>query len=247
MIIDWFTRYPEALPVQSTSSKNAIKALIHFFCHFGFPATIQSDEGRHFMSKEFRDSLASHGITHHYSTPYPPERCQLGGKSSLCPLLHQAGPLGNSRIQPVLYEAWADPERAAWADSLPSLQRNLRAAWAVAQAHEAATQERVKLRADKDARTCSFKVGDQVLVLRLGASQPLKTQFTGPHKILAWRGQLNYLVDCGKRRAKWLHINLLKPFWERAIPAEAMREPSPTSAMVGAETKAPSWRRIWRS
>ncbi|XP_064080620.1 uncharacterized protein LOC135197485 [Macrobrachium nipponense] len=266
-IIDRFTRYPEAIPVRSTSSKNAVKALLHFFCRFGFPATIQSDGGSHFMSKEFRDSLASHGITHLHSTPYHPEsqgiierfHQTLGARLST--LIEENGggwednlpyalfsirqapseTLGYSPFEllfahstrgplDILYDAWADPEKAAWAENLPIIQRNLQAAWAVAQAHESATQERVKLRMDKKASTRSFEVGEQVMVLRLGASRPLQTHFTGPHKILAKRGQLNYLVDCGQRRAKWLHINLLKPFQERGSSQPALPD---QGVMVG--------------
>ncbi|XP_066978965.1 uncharacterized protein [Macrobrachium rosenbergii] len=48
-IIDHFIHYPEAIPVRSEGSKNAVKALVKFFCRFGFPATIQTDQGRHFM------------------------------------------------------------------------------------------------------------------------------------------------------------------------------------------------------
>ncbi|XP_066978832.1 uncharacterized protein [Macrobrachium rosenbergii] len=148
------------------------------------------------MSKEFRDSLASHGITHHYSTPYHPEsqgiieRFHQTLRSPLSILAEENGAsweenlpyalryspfellFAHSTQAPleVLYEAWADPERAAWVDNLPSLQQNLQAAWAIAQAHEAATQQRATLQADTDARTSSFEVGNQVLILHLGAS-----------------------------------------------------------------------------
>ncbi|XP_064078468.1 uncharacterized protein LOC135195891 [Macrobrachium nipponense] len=38
----------------------------------------------------------------------------------------------------------------------------------------------------------------------------------GPYKILEKKGKLNYLVGYGTRRAKWLHINLLKPYHQRS-------------------------------
>ncbi|XP_066940928.1 uncharacterized protein [Macrobrachium rosenbergii] len=208
-IIDWLTRYPEVIPVHSTSLKNAVRVLILFFCQFGFLATVQSDEGWYFILREFRDAIITHGINHLHSTPYHPEsqgtiKCfhqTLGTTLSL--LAEENGSswednlpyalfaicqapsetLGYSPFEllfahstrgplDILYEAWAEPEKAAWAENLPCIQRNLRAAWDIAQAHEAASQE--------------------------------WTQFTGPHRILAKQGQLNYLVDCSKRRAKWL-------------------------------------------
>ncbi|XP_066969145.1 uncharacterized protein [Macrobrachium rosenbergii] len=352
-IIDRFTRYPEVIPVRSMSLKNVVRALIQFFCQFGFLATVQSDEGQHFMSKEFRDAMTTHGVTHLHSTPYHPKsqgiiECfhqTLGTNLSLseCTFLiveddeteddeekqneieentteeiedsneskeqdksmdaenliastyetsevpHTEGPgatrtnskvckvlaeengssweenlpyalfairqapsetLGYSPFEllfahstsgplDILYEAWAEPEKAAWAENLPHIQRNLKAAWTIAQAHEAASQERVKIRVDKEARSRSFKVGDQVLVLCLGATRPLETQFTGPHQILARRGQLNYLVDCSKRRAKWLHINLLEPFKKQEAPQETPLELPATGITIGLVERVP--------
>ncbi|XP_066987473.1 uncharacterized protein [Macrobrachium rosenbergii] len=273
-IIDRFTRYPEAIPVRSESSKNAVKALVKFFCRFGFPATIQTDQGRHFMSKEFRDGMASHGIRHFHSTPYHPEsqgiieRFHQSLSTTLTKLEHEGGgswednlpyalfaarhaPSETTGYSPfellyahstrapldILYDAWADPTQMGLAAELPTIQKNLRAAWAVAQATEAATQERVKMKFDKAARSRSFETGDQVLVLRTGATRPLETHFSGPHKVLGRRGDLNYLVDCGKRRAKWLHINLLKPYRTRGeeTPEDGA---SNSEAVVGAAALA---------
>ncbi|XP_066982160.1 uncharacterized protein [Macrobrachium rosenbergii] len=252
-IIDRFTRYPEAIPVHSESSKNAAKALLQFFCRFGFPATIQLDQGWHFTSKEFRDNMASHGVKYFTSTAYHPEsqgfieRLHQSLATTLRKLEHEGGgtweenliyalfaarhatseTMGYSPFEllyahstqgplDILYDAWAGSAQAEWAKELPQIQRNLWTAWAVAQASEEASQEWVKLKFNVMAYSSSFEPGDQVLVLWIGATRPLETHFTGPHKILRKRGALNYLVACGKRRAKWLHINLLKPFHLRS-------------------------------
>ncbi|XP_066940981.1 uncharacterized protein [Macrobrachium rosenbergii] len=118
----------------------------------------------------------------------------------------------STRVPLDIYDAWADPAHGNWAEESPTIQENLRAAWAVALATEAATQEQAKIKFDETARSCSFETGDQVLVLRIDTTRPLETHFSGPHKILGKNGDLNYSVDCGKQTAKWLHINLLKPY-----------------------------------
>ncbi|XP_066951846.1 uncharacterized protein [Macrobrachium rosenbergii] len=115
----------------------------------------------------------------------------------------------------ILYDAWADPAHVDWVEELPKIQKNLQAAWTVAQATEVATQERVKIKFDQTTHSRSFEKGDQVLVLPMGATRPLETHFSSPHKILGRRRDLNYLVDCRKRRAKWLHRNLLKLYQAR--------------------------------
>ncbi|XP_066941080.1 uncharacterized protein [Macrobrachium rosenbergii] len=69
----------------------------------------------------------------------------------------------------VLHEAWADPEKAAWAENLPTIQRNLRAAWDVAQTHKAATKERAKLQVGKKASTHSAPPSGPLAPLRLNS------------------------------------------------------------------------------
>ncbi|XP_068213861.1 uncharacterized protein [Palaemon carinicauda] len=116
----------------------------------------------------------------------------------------------------ILYEAWEDSSKASWVEELQDIQAKLRTAWEIAKASKAKVQGITKSHVDREAQDRNFEVGDQVLVLRPGKQRPLSTKFTGPHKILGKKGKLNYLVDCGIRRAKWLHINLLKPYQQRA-------------------------------
>ncbi|XP_068232009.1 uncharacterized protein [Palaemon carinicauda] len=252
-MIDRFTRYLEAVPTRCANASHAVRGLTQFFCRFGFPATVQSDKGSHFMAREFKAAMEYHGVHHQTSTAYHPESQGLVERShqTLKTVLTKLGEAGSSDWEEnlpyalfalcqarsettgyspfellyahstrgpldILYEAWEDSSKASWVEELPDIQAKIRTAWEIAKASEAKVQGITKGHVDRKAQDRSFEVGDQVLVLRPGEQRPLSTKFTGPHKILGKKGKLNYLVDCGIRRAKWLHINLLKPYQQRA-------------------------------
>ncbi|XP_068233456.1 uncharacterized protein [Palaemon carinicauda] len=188
-IIDRFTRYLEAVPTRCANASHAVRGLTQHFCRFGFPATVQSDKGSHYMARSETTGYSPFELLYAHST---------------------RGPLD------ILHEAWEDSSKASWVEELPDIQAKLRTAWEIAKASEAKVQGITKIHVDHEAQDRSFEVGDQVLVLRPGEQRPLSTKFTGPQKFLGKKGKLNYLVDCAIRRAKWLHVNLLKPYQQRA-------------------------------
>ena len=71
--VDTATRWPEAIPLRSTTSKSIIMTLTEMFSRTGFPEKLTSDNGPQFVSKEFTAWLQKHGITHSRSTPYHPQ------------------------------------------------------------------------------------------------------------------------------------------------------------------------------
>ena len=50
-IVDYATRYPEAIPLRTTNAKTVAEALIQYFSRVGIPDEIVSDQGSNFMSK----------------------------------------------------------------------------------------------------------------------------------------------------------------------------------------------------
>ncbi|XP_066981083.1 uncharacterized protein [Macrobrachium rosenbergii] len=108
-----------------------------------------------------------------------------------------------------LYDAWADPAHADWAEELPTIQKNLRAAWAVAQATEAATQEQVKMKFDGTTRSCSFERSGPCTPD--GCHEVPQNLLLGPPQNLGKAWGLELPSRLRKRGPKWLHINLLKP------------------------------------
>ena len=71
--VDTATRWPEAIPVKSTTNKIVIRCLTEVFSRTGFPEKITTDNGSQFVSKEFIRWLKHRGIAHSRATPYHPQ------------------------------------------------------------------------------------------------------------------------------------------------------------------------------
>lgn len=67
------TRFPEAIPLRRVTTANITKAPIKFFTTFGLPKTVQTDQGTNFLSRAFKQTLASLGVSHSVSSAYHPE------------------------------------------------------------------------------------------------------------------------------------------------------------------------------
>ena len=72
-IMDSVSRYPEAFPIRSIHSKTIVNKLVEFFTKFGFPKTIQSDQGSNFTSKVFQQAMREMGVKQQLSSVYHPE------------------------------------------------------------------------------------------------------------------------------------------------------------------------------
>ena len=64
VIVDYYSRYYEADIVKSITSKDMIHSCENIFARFGIPQTIRTDNGRQFVSEEFKVYLKSCGIKH---------------------------------------------------------------------------------------------------------------------------------------------------------------------------------------
>ncbi|CAM5160655.1 unnamed protein product [Natator depressus] len=72
---------------------------------------------------------------------------------------------------------------------------------------------------DKHARERSFKVGDQVMVLKALQAHKMETSWEGPFTVQERLGAVNYLIafPTSNRKPKVYHINSLKPFYSREL------------------------------
>ena len=71
--IDSASRWPEAIPIRTTTTRVVIKCLTSIFTRWGFPEKLTSDNGSQFTSKTFTCWLRDKGIAHSRSTPYHPQ------------------------------------------------------------------------------------------------------------------------------------------------------------------------------
>ncbi|GFR95254.1 Pol polyprotein [Elysia marginata] len=73
-IIDRTTRWPEAIPLNNTSTTNCARALIrHWIFRFGVPLDITSDRGSQFMSTLWNEISQQLGVKIHRTTAYHPQ------------------------------------------------------------------------------------------------------------------------------------------------------------------------------
>ena len=72
VVVDAHSKWPEVVPVSSTTSSSTIEVLRDLFARFGIPEQIVSDNGAQFVSEEFQAFARSNGIRHLTSAPYHP-------------------------------------------------------------------------------------------------------------------------------------------------------------------------------
>ncbi|BHF59596.1 hypothetical protein SprV_0100255700 [Sparganum proliferum] len=111
--VDWFTRWPEAIPLSDIAAPTVVKAFLsRWVAIFGAPSTITTDRGAQFESHLFQSLLSFLGCTRIRTTAYHPaangmvERFHRQLKASL--------------------RAAADPEN--WTDHLPLVLLGIRSA-----------------------------------------------------------------------------------------------------------------------
>ncbi|KAJ0002663.1 hypothetical protein NQD34_007812 [Periophthalmus magnuspinnatus] len=73
VITDHFTRMAQAFPCRDQTAKQVAKVLWNkYFCVFGFPERIHSDQGPNFESQLIKELLTVSGIRKSHTTPYHP-------------------------------------------------------------------------------------------------------------------------------------------------------------------------------
>ena len=70
IVIDAGSKWIEAFPMLTSTSKATIQCLKTLLAQFGLPDIIASDNGSSFASSEFQEFLTSNGIKHCKSSPY---------------------------------------------------------------------------------------------------------------------------------------------------------------------------------
>ena len=71
-IVDFATRYPEAIPLRSIETERVAEALMSVFCRLGFPKEILSDRGSQFTSELMKEISRLISMKQLFTTPYNP-------------------------------------------------------------------------------------------------------------------------------------------------------------------------------
>ena len=72
-IVDYGTRYPEAIPLRLANSKTIADALLQYFCKVGILEELVSDQGSNFIGKVMAKQYDQIGITKIKTSVYHPE------------------------------------------------------------------------------------------------------------------------------------------------------------------------------
>ncbi|CAB4018994.1 Transposon Tf2-9 poly, partial [Paramuricea clavata] len=81
VVVDAHSKWPEVIPMKSTTAAKTIEVLRNLFARFGIPEQIVSDNGPQFVSEEFRSFMKSNGVKHITSAPYHPATNGLAERS----------------------------------------------------------------------------------------------------------------------------------------------------------------------
>ena len=71
IIVDAYSKWPEIVLMNSTTTSNTIEAL-KLFARNGYPLSLVSDNGSQFIASEFTQFMQQHGIVHTKCAPYHP-------------------------------------------------------------------------------------------------------------------------------------------------------------------------------
>jgi hypothetical protein len=74
VITDYFTRHITAIPLSNCTAETTAEALFNeYFCKYGVPVVLLSDQGPHFNNQLMANISLLIGFNHIYSTPYHPQ------------------------------------------------------------------------------------------------------------------------------------------------------------------------------
>ena len=72
VMVDAHSKWPEILPMSSTTAAATIAAFRDVFARFGFPVNVVTENGPQFISAEFSEFLRRNGVKHIRVAPYHP-------------------------------------------------------------------------------------------------------------------------------------------------------------------------------
>ena len=73
IVVDAYSKWPEVIPMTTTTARATVAKLRQVFCRFGAPHTLVSDNGRKFTSSEFAEFCQQNAIDHVRSPPFHPQ------------------------------------------------------------------------------------------------------------------------------------------------------------------------------
>ncbi|XP_076449992.1 uncharacterized protein LOC143286334 [Babylonia areolata] len=237
-MVDYATRYPEAVALKHVSAETVAEALFTMWTRTGVPAEVLTDRGSQFtgsVMQEVYRLLSVRGLT---TTPYHAqcnglvERFNATLKAMLRRLSHEK-PQAWDRWIPALLFAYREvpqestgysPFELLYGRTVRGPMQILREHWlhperiaescTIAQQNLERASRRYKGYFDAKAKQRQFAEGSKVLLLRPTKQNKLELEWQGPYTVLRRVGITDYCVRIGEKE-KLYHANLLKEYIER--------------------------------
>ncbi|XP_076434600.1 uncharacterized protein LOC143274616 [Babylonia areolata] len=241
VMVDYATRYPEAVPLRSIDTPTVAEALWQMWTRVGVPDQVLSDQGTQFMGNVMREVHQLLGIKGLFTSPYHAQANGLVERfnATLKKMLQRLcvkRPRDWDRLVPAVLFAYREvpqesmkfsPFELLYGRTVKGPMSILRRVW---------TQE--DFQGDDPARTESeyvvdlrnrvkerskerwFDQGDEVLLLLLVRHNKLQVSWQGPFKVLERVGDWDYRISV-RGKSKLYHANLLKKFLRRERAAAA--------------------------
>ena len=118
VIIDYATRYPEAIPLRNIDTESISEALLSVFSRVGIPSCVVSDQGTQFVSKIMQEVSRLLSIKWIKSSPYHPqanglvEKCNATLKSMLRKICEEKPKDWDRYIEPLLFAYREAPQHS---------------------------------------------------------------------------------------------------------------------------------------
>jgi len=239
--IDNATRWPEALPIRTTTAKTVINQLTNIFTRCGFPTLLTSDNGSQFTGKTFQNWLKHHGIKHIRSSPYHPQRNGVverlhrtlnsmvskiaekkGNWAAVTPMALYFEPVMPIQL---LYKAWAQTDLGDvnLTDWVAENSERVEVAREKALLSKSVVADKRKQTWDRSAREREFEVGEEVLIRKPGLNLKLSESWEGPFIVSKKNSPFSYAVDSGERKLGSVHVQLMKKYDKTTAPTRIRR------------------------
>jgi len=209
IVVDSFSKWPEVIPMTSTTAYSTVRVLMSLFATHGIPEQIVSDNGPQFVSSEFDSFCKGNNIKHIRSAPYHPatngeaERFVQTFKSNMkCRGSSRSGLTTN--INRFLLSYKTTPHATTGCSpSFLLMGRRVRCRLD-AMTPKLAVEQKSKTETVKDYR--EFNIGDKVLIRSYTSSE--EKWFEG--QVVQKLGKLHYIVKDEDGREMKRHIDQLK-------------------------------------
>ncbi|KAI4872904.1 hypothetical protein NFI96_001931 [Prochilodus magdalenae] len=262
VVTDHFSKMAHAFACRNQSAKQVARRLWNdFFCIYGFPKRIHSDQGANFESKLIKDLLEMAGVHKSHTTPYHPmgngitERFNrtLGTIIVQCMRLRawlrffvMFGRVPRLPIDVVFQHVLENDCVVSHHEFVQHLKKDLSEAAQIARNHALGEQNRHAKLYNRKVRGSPLAVGDRVLLANRGEKGKKKVADkwdSTPFDVVSVRSKVNVyrIKDIYTGREKVVHRNLLLPVdFLTPIVEDGSQSPSEVSDSVLTHSKEDS-------